>query len=93
MYTHIASYVKIPGPKSIVAPSSARQDVFIRKGIVVSARVICYPVHLTDGLFTEKAFGKITPLSQEVNLNRTNKTFARKLQELYSRENKITARF
>ena len=63
---------KKPGPKIIVAPSSARQDVFIRKGIVVSAEVRCCPVHLTDGLFTEEALAKITPLSQEVNLNRTN---------------------
>ena len=33
---------KKPGPKIIVAPSSARQDVFIRKGIVVSAEVRCW---------------------------------------------------
>ena len=36
---------KKPGPKIIVAPSSARQGVFIRRGIVVSAEVRCCPYH------------------------------------------------
>lgn len=63
---------KRPGPKIIVVPPIPRFDVYIRKGIFVPAGVMCWPVHLDGEQFTDDALDKIKPVSNEVNLSKTN---------------------
>lgn len=63
---------KRPGPKIIVVPPTPRFDVYLRKGIFVPAGVRCCPVHLDGEQFTDDALDETKPVSNEVNLNKTN---------------------
>ena len=43
------------GPKLVVVPAAARNEMFLERNVLISSGSRCCPVHLEEGSFTEKS--------------------------------------